>query len=98
MRQLLCRIFGHKVSEPTPGVEYCDRCHDHAAYYYDGSQWTDEERDGLVGPIRNWWWRVRNWAWPRCLHCRKRLVLRRKIKDGCGCFCSEDCEENWIPF
>lgn len=92
---LLCRVFGHKVSVPTDGVELCDRCGSHAAYYLDGSQWTDEEREGLVGPLRRLWFRARSWTVPRCDHCRKCLLFRRRWAHD---FCSKECQDRWIPF
>lgn len=90
-----CKIFGHKITEPASGVEHCTRCDDHAAYYYDGSQWTDRERNGLVQPLRELWYRLRNWTMPRCDQCGKSLLFRRKVAHD---FCSRTCHDEWIPF
>lgn len=95
MKKILCRILGHKVSVPTAGVEYCERCHDHAAYYLDGSQWTDDEREGIVGPLRDLWYRLRRWTVPRCDHCGKSLLFRKRVAHD---FCSRECHNKWLPF
>ena len=95
MSNVTCYVFGHKPTEVTAGVEACDRCGDTVAYYVDGTQWTDRERYGLIEPLRIVCRRILQWSWPRCYHCGKRLVFRRKVG---YLFCSLQCEDDWIPF
>lgn len=95
MRNVICIVMGHKTTEPTAGVELCDRCGDSVAYYHDGTQWTDRERYGLIDPLRRFCWRIRRWTMPRCRMCHKSLLFRKPYSDE---FCSDECFSNWIPF
>lgn len=96
---LFCRFFGHKIIEPTAGVELCERCGDSVAYYHDGSQWTDRERYGLVEPIRNWYWIMkRRWLpsiFRRCDQCNKRMWFGSLYDRD---FCCKTCHDEWLPF
>ena len=96
MSNPICYLFGHRTIEATAGVEVCERCGDHVAYYLDGSQWTDRERYGLVEPIRKVWRAAWRFAFPRCQQCGKRIWRRRRfVPDE---FCSTKCFSEWLPF
>jgi len=100
MNKFLCFLFGHKAEECSYTVLICARCNSVDNYYGSGEQWTDFEREGLIGYPRAWWFRV---TWPirerfalRCDHCNQRIPLWKRRYNGR--FCNADCFEAWIPF
>lgn len=99
LNRLRCRLVGHAITEPTAGVELCERCGDSVAFYLDGSQWTDRERFGLIEPIRGWVRIVRRRWLPswlrRCDQCNKRMWFGSSYDRD---FCSKKCHDKWIPF
>lgn len=83
-RRILCDLFGCWLDE---GGYSCGRC---GAVLYEGFI-----SPGRLDPIRERWWRLKGWAWPRCHHCGVRLWPWRKWAPG---FCSEKCQTDWLPF
>lgn len=62
MKNLICKLFGHFIDENCMiqnNVQYCLRCSDQRAFYYDGTNyWTDLEYYGLIGyPL----WRLKTY-------------------------------------
>lgn len=96
--KLLCLLFGHKAHSPAYSIEVCERCGSADDYYGSGEQWADFERVGLLGYPRDYWYRKtfhlrERCAW-RCWQCNKRLWFTRHA----DCFCSVECQDQWIPF
>jgi hypothetical protein len=91
--RLRCHVWGCSCAADYPA---CARCG--APLYGPGDEgrwWID--RGWYDGPLFDWW----HWLWmlevPRCLHCRRVLVFRRRYGWDGG-FCSDKCADSWLPF
>lgn len=97
MSTIRCKLFGHRITVPTEGVELCERCDEHAAYYLDGSQWADWEYVGIVGTA--WFWvRDRLPTLPRistkCEYCHTPIGIHFGER-----YCNDECKDNGeLPF
>ena len=94
-KRFVCWLIGHRLCEPTCGVELCERCGASHDYMETGGPFTDRERFGVFDPLWQVFSRLRRWTWPRCDQCGKLLVFRRKYGET---FCSEECMRDWLPF
>jgi hypothetical protein len=96
-RACCCFLIGHRIDEPTAGVEACGRCGD--AREWSQRRWSRREaEDVMVYP-----WSLLKEAISKQilrleahLFCRKcgGLMFHRVEKH----FCSEKCEKEWLPF
>jgi hypothetical protein len=83
--RLRCRLLGCD-DVYGPGCAWCPACR------YD----PDFIDRGLLAPLSEAWRRVRDWAWPRCGECRRRLWPWRRPRDE---YCSAECRgKDHIPF
>lgn len=85
-----CEWFGCKLDDNIGG---CRRCY--ARFYED---FIDDDWCKLWWLHRAWWsltglW-YRRWL-PHCAHCNRLLMFRRRFNK---CFCSEKCNNDWMPF
>jgi len=92
-----CFLVGHRIYEPTGGVQACERCGN--ARKWNQRPWNRREADGvLVYPwnvlkdtVSKPLQRVRSRLF--CHHCGG-LILYRVDQH----FCSTKCEQEWFPF
>jgi hypothetical protein len=92
-----CFLFGHKVFEPTGGVQACQLCHD--AREWNVAGFTAREFTGIVRwPFYCMWRRIRDFAkgFKAQFFCHQCgwLILKRVDRS----FCSQKCSKEWSPF
>lgn len=84
----VCAVQGCRAEHPS--AHCCDRC---GADMYEG--WIDW---ALGDPFRDLWRRfLAFFKRARCAECGKKLNRRQRDPYE-TLFCSEDCEERWLPF
>ena len=96
-RAYWCFLVGHRLYEPTAGVEACERCND--AREWGQPSWSQREAEGVLvypwsllkGFIVEHFRRLR--AHLFCHQCGS-LIFHRVDKH----FCSKKCEDEWLPF
>lgn len=88
--RLHCLLFGCAEADEPCAPPHCHYC---GTDLYDGMR--PFRQSGWLTPMLDWWHRLRQWTWPRCWHCDRLLVFRRKVDER---FCSEQCRKSWIPF
>lgn len=93
-----CKLFGHKIIEPTSGVASCERCG--KEWYACNNEWPSELGCyGYLGIVSLKLWRLvfrlTKWHRPKCDHCGKSLWFRKPYNDS---FCNSECFSKWIPF
>lgn len=94
MLRPLCFLRGCR----TESAALCDRC---GAWTYSGG--SDEEGPLWIDGPPHWWVRLVEWfvGWRhiRCYQCGKKLSARQRDEPaGAACFCSQACEDEWMPF
>lgn len=106
MKHIGCTVFGHRIVEPTHGVEACERCNDARMYYDIENPFSRFDYLGIVGTLllyaRNaWFWTASKCLpWRRCAYCSK-LFFRPTAAGCCVCchaHCSPDCCQSDVPF
>lgn len=97
---ILCRLWGHRIEEPTAGIEFCSRCL--ATREWHGPPFSRVEQ---IGALRWPFYRAREALadgrvladrWKAkffCLECG-RWIRHRVDRD----FCSKTCSDSWFPF
>lgn len=85
---LRCWAFGCRQDGP---YNYCDRC---------GAEMPHEFYDrGRLSWVIDLYRKIRNWTWPRCETCNKRIWRRYQAdEDHYVKFCSEECCNHYVPF
>jgi ribosomal protein L37E len=96
-RAYLCFLVGHKINEPTTGVEACERCGEAREWFQ--PPWSRREAEGvMVYPwttlkafILEHFRRLKTHLF--CHQCGN-VIFHRVDKH----FCSKKCEDQWLPF
>jgi len=96
-RACCCFLVGHRLYQPTAGVEACERCGD--AREWNQRPWSRREAEGVI----LYPWSLLTEAiskqfhrWKEHLFCHQcgGLIFHRVDEH----FCSEKCEKEWFPF
>jgi len=82
--RLSCHLFGCQCDC------YASTCHRCGADPY-----QDFIEYGKLDWLTNLWRSVKEFTWPRCYHCGKRLLWGRRVERN---FCSNECHDRWLPF